>query len=351
VLCCGGLGVSLLFDALRDESAVPAAYGCGTGGTIGVGPDQPHVETLSNEQVHNAAIIIATGQKLKVPPRGWVIAVATALQESALRNLGDLGSRNDHDSLGLFQQRPSQGWGTAAEIMDPEYASTKFYNKLITIPNWLSLALTDAAQRVQLSAYPDAYAKHEPLAAELVNLLTGGAARSAGNAVSVRCAAAGELSAAGWTQPGQAAIVSGFRTADRPTHQGVDIGVPRGTIVRAASAGTVITVQCQAHTASGEPLSCDRDGSVTTLGCGWYVEILHAGNVMTRYCHLLQRPDVVVGEQVVAGQPIGLSGTSGHSSGPHLHFEVHVNGDSSPTGAVDPIRFMHNVGAPLGGQP
>jgi murein DD-endopeptidase MepM/ murein hydrolase activator NlpD len=58
-----------------------------------------------------------------------------------------------------------------------------------------------------------------------------------------------------------------------------------------------------------------------------------------------------VGEQVVAGQPIGLSGTSGHSSGPHLHFEVHVNGDSSPTGAVDPIRFMNNVGAPLGGQP
>src|SRR4029453_12564171 len=95
-----------------------------------------------DEQMHNAAIIIAVGQRMKVPPRGWVIAIATAIQESSLRNLGDLGARNDHDSLGLFQQRPSTGWGTPAQIMDPQYSSTKFYEKLLQVPDWQTLPLT-----------------------------------------------------------------------------------------------------------------------------------------------------------------------------------------------------------------
>jgi hypothetical protein len=86
------------------------------------------------------------------------------MQESRLTNLGNLGSRNDHDSLGLFQQRPSSGWGTPAQITDPVYASTKFYEKLKTIAGWETMPLTEAAQRVQISAYPDAYAKHEPVA-------------------------------------------------------------------------------------------------------------------------------------------------------------------------------------------
>jgi len=87
---------------------------------------------------------------------------------------------------------------------------------------------------------------------------------------------------------------------------------------------------------------------VSVLGCGWYVEILHAGNVITRYCHQVQRPIVTVGQQVAAGQSIGYSGSSGNSSGPHLHFEVHLNGDASYNGAVDPVKFMQDVGAPLG---
>ncbi|MEM5874189.1 MAG: hypothetical protein QW065_05340, partial [Acidilobaceae archaeon] len=71
-----------------------------------------------------------------VPPRGWVIAIATAIQESGLRNLGHLGVRNDHDSLGLFQQRPSMGWGTPEQLQDPVYASTKFYEKLVRCSQW-----------------------------------------------------------------------------------------------------------------------------------------------------------------------------------------------------------------------
>ncbi len=80
------------------------------------------------------------------------------------------------------------------------------------------------------------------------------------------------------------------------------------------------------------------------------VEILHADRVMTRYCHMVQRPDVRVGQRVAAGEKIGVVGSSGNSSGDHLHFEVHLNNDRTSNGTVDPNRFMRARGAPLGGQ-
>ncbi|GAA1384912.1 hypothetical protein [Catellatospora chokoriensis] len=120
------------------------------------------------EQKRNAEVIIETGQKMGLPPRAWVIAVATAAQESTLHNLGHLGDMNDHDSLGLFQQRPSAGWGTPAEITDPVYSSKAFYNGLKNVEGYDKMALTDAAQTVQVSAFPDHYAKWEKLAADLV---------------------------------------------------------------------------------------------------------------------------------------------------------------------------------------
>jgi murein DD-endopeptidase MepM/ murein hydrolase activator NlpD len=107
-------------------------------------------------------------------------------------------------------------------------------------------------------------------------------------------------------------------------------------------------MRCDARDLSGNQLSCDRDGSPNIRGCGWFVDILHANAVMTRYCHMVSQPDVSVGQRVAAGQQIGHSGTSGHSSGPHVHFEVHLNGDRSSAGAVDPMTFMRGVGAPLG---
>ena len=84
----------------------------------------------TREQMRNARAIVEVGQAMGLPPRAWVIAVATALQESSLRNLGHLGARNDHDSLGLFQQRPSAGWGTPKQVADPVYAATAFYKRL-----------------------------------------------------------------------------------------------------------------------------------------------------------------------------------------------------------------------------
>jgi cell wall-associated NlpC family hydrolase len=113
----------------------------------------------TGEQVGNAAVIVEVGVERGVPRWGWVIGVATAMQESGLRNLPHLGERNDHDSVGLFQQRPSQGWGSVVQLLDPGYAAGKFYERLLQVPGWQTMPLTDAAQAVQRSGYPDAYAK------------------------------------------------------------------------------------------------------------------------------------------------------------------------------------------------
>ncbi|MFI8170496.1 heavy metal transporter [Streptomyces sp. NPDC086081] len=121
------------------------------------------------EQAVNAATITAVGTARGLPERAVTIALATALQESALRNI----SHGDRDSLGLFQQRPSQGWGTPKEIMDPTYSAGEFYDHLVKVPGYTRLPLTVAAQRVQRSGFPQAYAKHEPDAALLAAALTG----------------------------------------------------------------------------------------------------------------------------------------------------------------------------------
>ncbi|RAO53271.1 hypothetical protein [Micromonospora saelicesensis] len=124
--------------------------------------------SLNDEQTANVKAIIAATKKAGLPERAAVISIATSLQESKLENLGHLGDRNDHDSLGLFQQRPSSGWGTPEQITDPEYSTTAFLKGLKQVDGWQDMALTDAAQTVQVSAYPDAYAQWEQQAADLV---------------------------------------------------------------------------------------------------------------------------------------------------------------------------------------
>lgn len=350
MVCCLGVVVSvvqLLSDQSGDDDGSVILAGCGTNVVIDPDSEFPEIGPYSAEQIQNAAIIISVGQDMEVPARGWIIAVATAMQESRLTNLGHLGDRNDHDSQGLFQQRPSSGWGTPEQVTDPVYASTKFYDKLLTIDNWETLPLTVAAQRVQISAFPDAYAKHEPLATDIVNTLTGGGARVSAVDTSLgTCAQPGELSASGWIIPVEGPVNSGFQTPQRPTHNGVDIGAPRGATVVAASSGTVITSECNASL-YGQSYSCDVDGSPEVAGCGWYVNILHAGDYLTRYCHFASAPLVKEGDVVQAGQILGYVGSSGRSSGPHLHFETHLNADRSAAGAVDPVAFMNQMGAPL----
>ncbi|MFJ7213616.1 C40 family peptidase [Amycolatopsis sp. NPDC098790] len=133
--------------------------GTAIGEVPGYGPDQ----------LANAAIITSVGKQLQVPEPGWVIAVAVAVQESTLRNL----DHGDRDSVGLFQQRPSQGWGTAEQIMDPSYAATQFYRHLQAVPGWQQMSLNDAAQAVQRSGTPDAYGRHQADAEAIVAAVAG----------------------------------------------------------------------------------------------------------------------------------------------------------------------------------
>ena len=136
--------------------------------TATVAGDQQSL-TPTQDQLTNAKAIMDAGQKMHLPARAWVIAIATSMQESQLKNIGDLGSANDHDSLGLFQQRPTSGWGTPQQLQDPHYAATAFYKGLVDVKGWNTMPLTDAAQAVQVSAYPDHYAKWEKVAGDLVN--------------------------------------------------------------------------------------------------------------------------------------------------------------------------------------
>jgi hypothetical protein len=121
------------------------------------------------EQMSNAATITAIALRRGLPARAATIALATAIQESKLRNI----RYGDRDSVGLFQQRPSQGWGTVEEILDPEYTTNKFYDALVKVKDWETGTITVVAQKVQRSAYPEAYADHEQEGRILASALAG----------------------------------------------------------------------------------------------------------------------------------------------------------------------------------
>ncbi|MEO3929189.1 hypothetical protein ABGB07_35840 [Micromonosporaceae bacterium B7E4] len=153
--------------------------------------------TLNAEQMANAATIAAVGVRRDMPERAVVVALATAFQESRLRNL----TGGDRDSVGLFQQRPSQGWGKPEQIRDPRYAATKFYNALKKVRGWEQMEVTVAAQRVQRSAYPRAYQQwadeSEVLTRALLGNATGAVACTVGREPAMRGDAAATALTAG----------------------------------------------------------------------------------------------------------------------------------------------------------
>jgi murein DD-endopeptidase MepM/ murein hydrolase activator NlpD len=260
---------------------------------------------LATEQVNNARVIIAVGKQVRIAPRGWTIALMTAMQESTLRNL----PYGDRDSVGLFQQR--NAWGSLQQRMDPATSARMFYTGgmagqpgLLDISGWGQMPTWRAAQSVQRSAFPFAYAKHEGLATTLVKTLTGtdpGACKVA-------------LARGAWALPttNSYRLTSRFGSRIHPIrgtadfHTGLDFAVPHGSAVRAASGGVV--------------LSTGWGG-----GYGNLIKIQHADNVQTWYAHL-SAISVQPGQKVSAGEQIGQVGSTGNSTGPHLHFEVRVNG-------------------------
>ena len=162
LLIAGGVGAFWLLRSRNLTEPVPGQQRC-----VATANNKSAVVDL--EQAHFASIIAGVAVRRGLPPRAASIALATAYQETGIRNL-DYG---DLDSVGLFQQRPSQGWGTKKQLMDPDYAAGKFYDALIKIDNWETDDVNDVAQKVQRSGHPEAYNDHETDARVLASALTG----------------------------------------------------------------------------------------------------------------------------------------------------------------------------------
>jgi cell wall-associated NlpC family hydrolase len=164
------MGIALLAGASNATTATPQAAAITSCSGPPVQPGKPsNGVTLTAAQASNAQLIYSVSVTMQLPQRAPVIAIATAMQESRLRDL----PTGPGDALGLFQQRPSQGWGTPAQILQPVYAATRFYQALLQVPGWQSLPLATAAESVQHSGLPQLYAKWEGLASALVTTFTG----------------------------------------------------------------------------------------------------------------------------------------------------------------------------------
>jgi hypothetical protein len=166
VVVLGTVGAVVAVVSLRPpapfESQCTFAAGTTTSG-------MKDVYVITPSQAQNASIIAAVSIQKGLPDHAVTVALATAFQESELENL----TYGDRDSVGLFQQRPSEGWGTTAQIEDPVYAATAFYDHLVQVPGWETMPVTEAAQMVQHSASPDAYAQWSSEAQSLARALTG----------------------------------------------------------------------------------------------------------------------------------------------------------------------------------
>lgn len=350
--------------------ANPSAIAClaSSGLTVGNVPDSLVVTTtngetftLNKQQLTHAATIITVGSTIDGVTRDAIqIALMAALTESTLRQLANTGAYpesdnypndgngSDHDSLGLFQMRPQAGWGSVAELMDPEYQAKAFFGGptgpnypsprgLLDIPGWQSMGKGEVAQAVEVSAYPDRYNNYEPVAEKILATLTRG------------------TSAATTTPPTPASPVVDVAEASR-----VVFPLPEGTWVHTSDFGPrtdPLTGESAFHSGTdfaapdGTPILAAADGVVTVAefsgGYGGLIVIEHrisGATVATAYAHMWQHGiHVTVGERVVAGQHIGDVGSSGRSTGPHLHFEVRPGGTNGE--AVDAAKWLNDYNA------
>jgi hypothetical protein len=207
---------------------------------------------LTTEQTANAATIAAVARSRGLPPRATVIALATAQQESRLRNL-DYG---DRDSLGLFQQRPSQGWGSPEQVQDPVYSAGKFFDGLVEVPGWEIGRLTEVAQAVQRSGFPEAYQQWEAMA----NTLAGALLSDSAGALS--CAFEPATDAAPAAERAAVVAEAVRREAGTPT---VD---PAG-VVSVARAGWPEATWAVAHAERFQLTRVEMDGWRWTPSAGW----------------------------------------------------------------------------------
>jgi TP901 family phage tail tape measure protein len=272
--------------------------------------------SITDEMARNAGTIMSVGKSMGATQRDLIIALMTAMQESGLKNL-DYG---DRDSLGLFQQRPSQGWGTPAQIRNPEYAARQFFKRLLANKDRNDMSLTLAAQSVQRSAFPYAYAQWEDLARAMVNGATQNVTpgQMLNSVTGIR----------GWQSPVRPVGINVPYSQHQKPGQGDDLRAVVGQPVFAANAGVVRTSKDLVG----------PGGKEGYYSYGRYIVIDHGDGLATLYAHLSERL-AQVGQQVPAGSRIGLAGQTGHASGPHLHFELLKNGvDINPGSLIPGLR-------------
>lgn len=353
VLVSGGaVAASVLSQSGNDANAVPCQQNAVDGEQTAAG--------LTAAQTSNAALLLATADQVIRPwaiaqglpadetvARAQVVALITGYQESTLLNLPSLripeslsyphdtypdGSvpAGDHLSIGLMQQQPWWWGGDVAVGMDPRHQARQFFGGadstpsipgLVDVPQWWTLPPTQAAQQVQRSAYPEAYARHVPLAMQILD--------QAGT-IGLPDLCAPPSFSGQWVVPlaeGTYTISSGFgqrcwSSGQCEIHTGIDMAAPERMPIMAAADGVV--------TASG----------ASGTGYGIMVKIDHGQGVSTLYAHMSATAGLGPGQPVAAGQVIGYVGTTGRSTGNHLHYEVREN--DRP---VDPTPYLESAAA------
>ena len=330
-----------------------AAYCANLTGNVNVGPIPDSLTvttangqsfTLNRQQLTHAATIISIGSSIDgVGRAGIKIALMAALTESTLRMLSNTGAYpesanyphdgngSDHDSLGLFQMRPAAGWGTVAELMDPTYQAQAFYGGkngpnypsprgLLDIPGWQQMDPGQAAQAVEVSAFPDRYRNYEPVADTILATLTT-TGTGTGSASSSRVVF--PLPEGTWVMSSPFGMRVHPITGERKLHTGTDFSAADGVPILAVADGTVTVAGASGGYGNLIVIEHDIDGQT----------------VATAYAHMWDHGiHVNIGDHVQAGQHIGDVGSSGLSTGPHLHFEVRPGGTRHP--AVDAAAWL-----------
>ncbi|GAA5196778.1 M23 family metallopeptidase [Microbacterium jejuense] len=312
--------------------------------------------TLGRAQLTHAATIITVGSGIEgVGRQGVLIALMAALTESTLRMLANPahpesldmpndGVGSDHDSLGLFQMRPSSGWGTVAKLMDPKYQVRAFFGGaegpnypspagLLDIAGWQTTDPGSAAQSVERSAYPDRYQEYQPVAEAIITALTkptfhGESSAAPLDTVPETSRVVLPLAKGTWVRSSGYGWRTDPMSGERAFHAGTDYAAAEGTPILAVANGIVTWA-----------------GPYGGYGQLIIIEHTIAGaRVASAYGHMWPTGIyVAVGERVSAGQHIADVGSSGKSTGSHLHFEIRPGGSFEPS--VDAEQWLAEHGA------
>lgn len=376
----GGIFLCLTILGPRD-TADPRAMDCDPNSSIGENVNVTNLPTTpvgdyTEKQLANAAIIINEASNAGLPQRAAIIGLMTSIQESSLTILANDGTweypegtqimsktewdqakkiaitsldgphegvGHAWDALGILQQRPSAGWGTVKQIMNPTYAAATFFDRLQNIEGWDEMPYEQAAEAVQVSGLPDNYALHRGDAELIYAALQGAEVTVTGqDETPTTCDNGGDSSSpkknntpnnnSDWVFPLETLtkIWHNYGESRGPyPHAGEDFAAPEDTPIYAAAAGQVIRSSCDDLVVGRSPCQIEIDHGT------------HAGTqITTLYVHMF--PDDLiahVGDEVEAGEQIAQVGTNGNSTGFHLHFEVWKDGQ-----ITNPMELLEQQG-------